>query len=220
MVVLACGAGFNIEELGGRLMTRASSNVLVDQFTLEGSILLDVVWVSGFAGLTALMAQFYVRLPFTPVPLTGQTLAVLASGALLGCRRGFLSQGLYLALGAMGLPVFAGGAGSLTHLMGTNGGYLLSFPLAAALLGCLVELGASRTTWKLALALVAADVLVLALGVAWLWAVWGGSVRNALMLGLYPFVVSDIMKIFLLGVPLPWLLGRAPVRWAGAVGGD
>ena len=187
-------------------MTRASSNILADRLAPADSILTDVIWVSGFALLTAVLAQFYVRLPFTPVPLTGQTLAVLASGAVLGSRRGFLSQILYLALGVVGLPVFAAGTSSLTHLLASDGGYLLSFPIAAALLGWLVERGASRKTWTLALALIVSDLVVVALGVIWLWTVWAGSIRNALMMGFYPFMVSDAAKIILLGVPLPWLL--------------
>ena len=187
-------------------MSRGSLNVLVDHFGPSDRLLRDALWVSGFALLTAVFAQFYVRLPFTPVPLTGQTLAVMASGAVLGSRRGFLSQLAYLALGAMGLPVFAAGASSLGHLLGANGGYLLSFPIAAGLLGWLVERGASRRTWTLAMALIGVDIVILAVGVTWLWAVWGGSGRNALLLGLYPFVVSDIVKIVLIGVPLPWLM--------------
>ena len=190
-------------------MSRGSLNVLVDHFGPSDRLLRDALWVSGFALLTAVFAQFYVRLPFTPVPLTGQTLAVMASGAVLGSRRGFLSQLAYLALGAMGLPVFAAGASSFTHLLGANGGYLLSFPIAAGLLGWLVEQGASRRTWTLALALMAADVVILAVGVTWLWAFWGGSARNALLLGFYPFIASDIVKIVLLGVPLPWLVRGA-----------
>ncbi len=201
-------------------MTRASSNVLVDHFASTESIVWDALWISGFALLTAVFAQFYVRLPVTPVPLTGQTLAVLASGAVLGSRRGFLSQIVYLGLGVAGLPVFAGGASSLTHLLGAGGGYLLSFPIAAALLGWLVERGASRRTWTLALALIAANAAVLAGGVTWLWAVWGGSVRNALMLGFYPFVVSDIVKIVMLGVPLPWLVRRMGGTMAGLGAGE
>ncbi|MGH9431057.1 MAG: biotin transporter BioY [Terriglobia bacterium] len=189
-------------------MGRASSNVLVDHFASADSLLRDALWVSGFALLTAVLAQFYVRLPFTPVPLTGQTLGVLASGAVLGSRRGFLSQILYLALGVAGLPVFAGGTASLPHLLASDGGYLLSFPIAAALLGWCVEQGASRKTWTLVVALIASDVVILALGVTWLWAVWGGSVGKALALGFYPFVICDIAKLVLLGAPLPWLLRR------------
>jgi len=83
--------------------------------------------------VTAGCAQLSVHLPFTPVPVTGQTFAVLLSGAVLGCRRGFLSQLVYLAEGAAGLPVFADATGTALHLVGPSGGYLWSFPLAAAL---------------------------------------------------------------------------------------
>jgi biotin transport system substrate-specific component len=189
-------------------MTRTPSGVLINQLAPGKGILRDTLCISGFALLTAALAQFYVRLPFTPVPLTGQTLAVLSSGAVLGSRRGFLSQVVYLGLGAAGLPVFAGGASSLAHLIGTDGGYLLSFPLAAAALGWLVERGAGRRVWTLAMALIASDLVILAGGVAWLGAVWDGSIRNALALGAYPFAASDLLKVVLLGAPLPWLLRR------------
>src|SRR5579864_2125911 len=106
-------------------MTRTSSPVLVDNWS-RSSAALDPMWIAGFSLLTAVLAQIRIPLPFTPVPLTGQTFAVLLAGAALGSRRGFLSQALYLAEGAAGLPVFAGAVGSLAHLFGPTGGYLWS----------------------------------------------------------------------------------------------
>src|SRR5262245_33110339 len=88
----------------------------------------DALLVVGASFVTAVAAQIAIPLPFSPVPLTGQTFAVLLSGAVLGARRGFLSQVLYLLEGAAGLPFFAGGAAGAGILLGPTGGYLIAFP--------------------------------------------------------------------------------------------
>lgn len=189
-------------------MTHAGSCVLADRFTEDRSVWLDLVWVVGFTLLTAVMAQFEIRLPFTPVPLTGQTFAVLLSGAVLGSRRGFSSQALYLAAGAAGMPVFAGGGFSLAHLLGPTGGYLWSYPFAAALTGWWVERGAGRVAWKLAAALVVSDAFILFSGASWLRLLFNVSIGRALLLGFYPFLIGDILKLVLVGLSLPRVLAR------------
>ncbi|MGE5325929.1 MAG: biotin transporter BioY, partial [Deltaproteobacteria bacterium] len=178
-------------------MTASSGNLLADNFTEGRSAALDLLWIFSFSLLTALLAQVAIPLPFTPVPLTGQTFAVLLSGAVLGSRRGFLSQLLYLAQGAAGLPVFAGGAFSVAYMLGPTGGYLLSFPLAAGLIGLLVERGAGRRMGRLAAALLLVDMLILALGTSWLMVLFGDPFRKAVMMGIYPFIAGDILKILL-----------------------
>src|ERR671916_391327 len=100
--------------------------------------------VAGFSLLTALAAQVVVPLPFTPVPLTGQTFAVLLTGALLGSRLGALAMALYVFEGAIGLPFFRGGAGGFGHFSGVTAGYLLAFPAAAFVTGHLSERGWDR----------------------------------------------------------------------------
>ena len=192
-------------------MTRPSSYVLVDNFSGDRSLTRDLLYIVGVSLLTGLMAQIRITLPFTPIPLTGQTFAVLLSGAVLGSRRGFLSQALYLALGAAGLPVFAGGAGSALHLLGPTGGYLWSFPVAAGLLGWLVERGASRSSPKLAGALIVSDLLILASGAAWLHILFRVPNSQSWVLGFYPFLGADILKIVLVGLSLPRIL-----RWFNA----
>lgn len=187
-------------------MTRAASNVLIDHLSGERTRAKDALWIVGFALLTALMAQVEVRFPFTPVPLTGQTFAVLFSGAVLGSRRGFASQLLYLSAGAAGLPVFSGGAGSILHLVGPTGGYLWSFPVAAGLLGWLVERGAARRAWTLAPALFSADLLILVCGALWLRGLFEFPARQAWVLGFYPFLIGDVVKVALVGVSLPRVL--------------
>jgi biotin transport system substrate-specific component len=106
------------------------------------------------------------------------------------------------------MPVFAGGASTFLHLLGPTGGYLWSFPIAAGLLGWLVERGASRRAWKMALSLVACDVLILAGGAAWLGGLFTVPARQAWLLGFYPFLIGDILKVCLVGITLPRLLRR------------
>jgi len=187
-------------------MTAAAPNALIDNLTYRRSRVLDALWVVGFSLLTALLAQIRIPLPFTPVPLSGQTFAVLLAGAVLGSRRAFLSQALYLAAGAVGLPVFAGGGATVAYLLGPTGGYLWSFPLAAALLGWLVERGAGRRVWTLALSLVLSDVLIMAAGALWLHGIFGVSSRQAWLQGFYPFVAGDVLKVALVGLTLPAVL--------------
>src|ERR1017187_2050778 len=131
------------------MMTRASTDVLIDRIPGAQSMATDAAWVIAFSLVTAACAQISIHLPFSPVPITGQTFAVLLSGAVLGWRRAFLSQVAYLAEGAAGMPVFADGAGTALHLVGPSGGFLLCFPLAAVLVGYMVGLGAGRSAWKL-----------------------------------------------------------------------
>ncbi|HKS95727.1 MAG TPA: biotin transporter BioY [Terriglobia bacterium] len=188
-------------------MTRISSPVLVDNWSRPRAAL-DLMWVAGFSLLTAVLAQVRIPLPFTPVPLTGQTFAVLLAGAALGSRRGFLSQALYLVEGAAGLPVFAGGAAGFTYSFGPTGGYLWSYPLAAALVGWLVERGASRNLWRLTLALALSTVLILLSGTLWLHRFVGQAWSQAWLAGFYPFLPGDLLKIALVGTSLPQVLKR------------
>ena len=189
-------------------MARSNSNVLINQLTHEQDVTLDFLWVVGFSLLTAVMAQIEIRVPFLPVPFTGQTFAVLLSGAVLGSRRGFASQMVYLAQGAAGLPVFAGGAFSVAYLLGPTGGYLMAFPVAAGLAGWLVERGASRGILRLAGALFAASLVILISGTAWLGMTAGLSFGQASRVGLLPFLAGDVVKIALVGLTLPNILKR------------
>ena len=183
-------------------MTTARSNVLADYLAERQSAARDLLWTVGFCLLTALAAQVSIPLPFTPVPLTGQTFGVLLSGAVLGWRRGFGSQLLYLAAGAVGMPVFAGGGG-MAYLLGPTAGYLWSFPVAAGLLGWLVERGASRRAWTMAPAMFACSLLILLAGTVWLGIVTGFGSHARWWAGFYPFLAGDIFKIALVGLALP-----------------
>ncbi|HXE81430.1 MAG TPA: biotin transporter BioY [Vicinamibacterales bacterium] len=163
------------------------------------------------AVLTAAAAQVSVPLPFTPVPFTLQPMVVLLGGAALGPRLGALSQILYLAAGAAGLPVFAASATlpqGFARLAGPTGGYLLSYPFAAFVTGLLAERGFDRRYLTSVLAMIAGLAVVFTCGVLWLTLVTasaGGGLGAAAALGLYPFLLADLAKVFLAGAILPGL---------------
>ncbi len=148
------------------------------------------------AAVVAASAQVVVPLPFTPVPFTLQPLAVLVVGGLLGAADGAGALILYLTLGALGLPVFAGGGSGLVRLVGPTGGYLLAFPIAAAVAGAI---SAPRRTGGAALARVLAGcvlgmIVIHAGGVAQL-ALLGGDPAQAFRYGFIPFFTGDLVKI-------------------------
>jgi biotin transport system substrate-specific component len=142
----------------------------------------------------ALCAHVTVPLPFTPVPLTLQNFGVLLVGLALGRRRGFAALVLYLAEGAAGLPVFnPTGAGGIAQLLGPTGGFLLAYPLVAALAGFVFETG-RRTFARAAAAGICAEILLFASGIGWL-AMLTHSFAQAIRFGLYWFVFAEIIKI-------------------------
>jgi biotin transport system substrate-specific component len=156
----------------------------------------------------ALLAQVRIPLPFTPVPLTGQTFGVLLVGAALGARRAVASLGLYLALGLAGLPVFAGGAAGAAYAFGPTGGYLLGFIAAAWIVGRLAERGLDRRVRTAWLAFLAGTLVIYLCGAGWLALSLG--VEAALRLGVLPFLIGDAAKILLAALALPaaWRLAR------------
>ena len=157
-----------------------------------------VVVVVFFALLSAASAYIEVRLPFTPVPLTFQTLVVSLAGVLLGARLGAASQALYVAVGALGAPVFSGGAAGIGHLMGPTGGYLLAFPLAAAVTGVLAaRIRSDRSLLDAARLWVAIllGTLVVFIGGASQLALLTGDGRSAIELGVLPFLLGDVLKV-------------------------
>ncbi|VCU53094.1 Biotin transporter BioY [Thermus thermophilus] len=177
----------------------------------------DLLLILAGSLFVALTAQIALPLPFTPVPITGQTLGVLLVGAALGSRLGFLALLAYLLEGAMGLPVFAGGTGGIAKILGPTGGFLLAFPLAAGLVGLLVErFGLDRGFFGTLLAMLLGNALLYLVGLPWL-AAWlmgagkFGGVSALLAMGLFPFIPGDLVKAVLAALLLPsaWrLLGR------------
>lgn len=158
--------------------------------------------------VVAASAQVIVPLPFTPVPFTLQPLAVLAVGGLLGAADGAGALVLYLALGALGLPVFAGGGSGLVRLIGPTGGYLLAFPIAAAAVGALAAPGRSGgvTLWRALAGCVLGMLIIHAGGVAQL-ALLGGDPAQAFRYGFIPFFTGDLVKI---GIAAAIILLAAP----------
>jgi biotin transport system substrate-specific component len=152
------------------------------------------------AVLTALATHVAIPLPFSPVPVTGQTMAVLVAGAMLGPIAGPLSQGLFIALGATGVTAFAGGA-----FTGFTGGYLIGFVLAALMVGAVTR--RTNSVFAVGAGMAAASAVILACGATWLCIVQGLSVHEAVTVGVLPFVPGDILKLF-----------GALAIWRGGVG--
>lgn len=185
---------------------------------LASRLLLDTILVLGGSLLVALSAQVSFYLPFTPVPVTAQTFAVLLTGAALGSRRGALAMALYLTEGAAGLPVFAGGACCLPWLLGPTGGYLWSYPLVAFVVGALAERGWDRHPIRAGLAMLAGNALIYVVALPWLAAFVGAE--RVFAAGLLPFIAGDVFKAVVAAALLPsaWVLVRASRHWVGGGG--
>jgi biotin transport system substrate-specific component len=152
----------------------------------------------------AVCAHITIPLPFTPVPLTVQNFGVLLVGLLLGSRRGLAALALYLAEGAMGMPVFSPvGVGGIAHLLGPTGGFLLVYPLVAWVAGYVMEHG-PKTFARAALGGLVGEILLFAGGLAWL-AVLTHSVTQAIRWGLYWFVFAEVIKVMMAaGIAARW----------------
>lgn len=181
-----------------------SNVVLVNQITASwrvNSWLRDLTLVAAGSLLIALSAQIAVPVPFSPVPVTVQTFAVLLIGALLGSSRGAATIIAYLIEGASGLPFFAEGTGGLTILTGPTGGYLFGFVGAAYLTGWLAERGWDRGFISTAAAMVLGNALIYIAGLAWLSRFVG--TENVLVMGFYPFIPGAVIKTALAAMILP-----------------
>jgi biotin transport system substrate-specific component len=155
------------------------------------------------AGIVCLTLSAYIRipLPFTPVPLTAQTLTVLLIGVLYGSKRGVLCTVLYIVVGIAGLPVFQGGHFGLAYIIkGTTAGYLFGFIAAASVTGYLAEQGFDRSFWKSFVAMCIGNIIILTCGCVWLAAV---GLKNVIVIGALPFILGDLVKIFLASIILP-----------------
>jgi biotin transport system substrate-specific component len=172
-----------------RVLPRANALLRDGQLILAGSL------------VVAALAQVRIPLAFTPVPITGQTFAVLLVGAALGARRGAASLLVYLGQGLAGLPVFNSGGHGLAHLSGPTGGYLIGFIAAAYLVGALCERGLERRWGTALLPFLAGEAVIYLFGLPWL-ALFVGF-PSALSLGLLPFLAGDVIKLVLAALLLP-----------------
>jgi biotin transport system substrate-specific component len=172
---------------------------------------ITVALVVGFALLTAAAAQVEVHLGFTPVPITGQTFVVLLSGAAIGSRAGAASQLLYVFLGAVGLPFYAGGSGGWEVVSGATGGYLFGFVAAAWTVGKLAESRQDRAVGTALGAFLTGNLVIYVFGVTGLMAATNMSLETAVANGVAPFIVGDTLKVLLAAglLPAAWkLTGR------------
>jgi biotin transport system substrate-specific component len=169
--------------------------------------------VIGFSLLTAAAAQLVI--PIGPIPITGQTFAVLLTGALLGSRLGAMAMIAYLIEGSSGLPFFAGGHFGLAHLLGPTGGYLVAFPAAAFITGAFAEHGWDRRFFTAAPAMAIGSAVIMLSGWAWFSILTHTPPLTALYLTVIKFIPGDIIKITLAAAALPsgWkLLGMTTSR--------
>lgn len=171
--------------------------------------LYNTLLILGGSLLIAGAAQIAIPLlPFSPVPITGQTFAVLLMGATLGSKRGALCVLTYLTQGAAGLPVFTGAGAGIATLAGPTGGYLVGFMFAAYLTGWLAERGWDRRLQTNFLAMVLGNLVIYTFGLAWLGVLVGYD--KVLTLGLWPFIPGDLLKLAIATglLPFAWKLAR------------
>ena len=169
----------------------------------RSGLLTDVLLVLAGTGFVALAAQVKISLSFTPVPITGQTFAVVLVGASFGALLGLASLGLYLFVGALGAPIYAEGQGGWEVLTGPTGGYIVGFCCAAALVGWMAQQRWDRRFSSAVAAMLTGNVVIYLFGLPWLAREIGTGLEGTLEAGLYPFVVGDLLKLYLAAALLP-----------------
>ncbi len=165
------------------------------------------------AGTLIVAASAQVVIPTTPVPFTGQTFGVLAVGAALGFRRAVMAMLVYIALGAIGLPVFAEGGAGVGKILGATGGYLTGFLVAGAIVGRLAELGWDRRIGGSLAAMAIGTAVIYAIGVPWLKVTLALPWETAVAEGMTKFLIWDAAKLAVVAGIFPvawWLIGRRP----------
>lgn len=185
-------------------------SVMIEAIWVKSGVGREVALILGGSLLIALSAQLQFVLPFSPVPITGQTFAVLLLGALYGSKRSPATVVTYLALGSLGLPVFAGGTFGVARLIGPTAGYLMGFLAAAFIVGFLSERGWDRKPWTTAVSMIIGNGMIYVAGVLWLSRFVGW--QAVLSTGVLPFLAGDALKIALATILLPagWkLIGRS-----------
>jgi biotin transport system substrate-specific component len=167
----------------------------------------NLILVIGGSAFVGLAAQVSIPLPFTPVPVTGQTFAVLLTAGVLGAGRAIASMLLYIALGMAGVPWFAGGSTAFKEgALVVTFGYVVGFLVAAALVGYLAQRGNTRTPLRAAGLMVLGNIVIYLIGATWLAAAINISLSTAFEVGVQPFLLGDALKILLAAglFPLAW----------------
>jgi biotin transporter BioY len=208
-------SGSMLEWIGSEVMNRSSDMrlTMVDTVWPRTGLIRDIVVIGIGALLTVLLTR--IEIPLAPIPITGQTFAVLLVGALLGSKRGALSMITYIGMGLIGAPVFSKFGWGISHLAGPTGGYLVGFVLAAFLVGWLSERGWDRRVLTTVIAMSLGMIAIYASGCLWLGQYTGWD--KVLNLGVVPFLAGDALKIACAAVALPsgWaLLGATWERGA------
>ncbi|GAB3813782.1 biotin transporter BioY [Kribbella italica] len=165
----------------------------------------DLALVVTAALFTAALAQIAIPVPGSPVPITGQTLAVVLTAAALGPHRGLAGQALYLVLGAIGLPFYSEASGGFEVISGATGGYIVGFLPAAYLIGLAAKHQLDRALWKALPLFVAGQAIIFAVGVPWLAVTAHLSAGEAIAAGFTPFIVGGLIKAAVAGAALPGL---------------
>lgn len=179
------------------------TTAVISQRVLPRTQAMSIVLVLAAAALTAVAAQWSIVLPFTPVPITGQTFAVLLTGAALGTTLGAAGQLVYVGVGALGLPVFSEGGSGWKVITGPTAGYLLGFVVAAALIGYMAERRQDRTFATMFTAFFIGTVVIYGFGMVGLMIVGDYGLLESFELGVAPFVIGDILKATAAGIVLP-----------------
>lgn len=156
---------------------------------------MDLVLIGAGTALVAIAAQ--IEVPLWPVPVTGQTLAVLLVGSSLGALRGTLSLALYAVLGVVGLPLFSGAGSGMSVILGPTGGYIVGFIFAAAFTGWIAQRSWDRKVLRSILSFLGGTVITFAIGLPWLAHVLGLNLQQTLEGGLYPFIIGGVVKMLL-----------------------
>lgn len=185
--------------------TLPARSTIVDR-VIPRTLLTDAALVIAGTALVAALAQ--VAIPLWPVPVTGQTLAVLLVGASLGAARGAASLGLYALLGAIGLPIYSDASSGWSVLVGPTGGYIIGFVLSAAIVGWAAERRWDRGWLKAAVTFIGGSLVVFAVGLPWLSYSLGGfglpnDLQSTLVAGFYPFIVGGLIKAGIAAALLP-----------------
>ena len=185
-------------------MTSTQSHALLsrDHAFVPTQILTVIGKTIAYSCIVALGAQLELKLPYTPVPITGQSLSIVVGGLLFGRQIALAGTAAYLLEGAAGLPVFSGGGSGLHHLVGPTGGYLIGFLPAAYIAGTAKDKGLTRSPLGVFLTVLASSIPIFFLGVLRLWMVIG-DLSLALSSGVYPFIPGDFIKALLASMVTP-----------------